>query len=225
MSQTLSAISLGHIDEISSSKNEPDWLKEYRRNSLTVYESLPIETSPLYNKYTDAKKMDPQQVSLSISTTDAIPSFLQKRLGELENETCIIQIGTNIHKINLSDELKSKGLVISSIEDAIKNNPDLVKKSLEASNSKNDKFTALNNAAFNSGVFIHIPKNLILEKPIHILTCLSDDGISKFLETLFLQMRVAKEQLFKNYTLLNQKNNKHILNYLTQMLLQMLNLI
>jgi Fe-S cluster assembly protein SufB/Fe-S cluster assembly protein SufD len=178
MSQTLSTISLDHIDEISSSKNEPDWLKQYRRNSLSVYESLPIETSPLYNKYTDAKKMDPQQVSLSVSTTNIAPSFLQKRLGELEDETCIIQIGTHIHKINISDELKSKGLVISSIEDAIKNSSELVKKSLEASNSKNDKFTALNNAAFNSGVFIHIPKNLILEKPIHILTCLSDDGIS-----------------------------------------------
>ncbi|MCH7757223.1 MAG: Fe-S cluster assembly protein SufD [Thaumarchaeota archaeon] len=178
MSQTLSTISISHIDEISSSKNEPDWLKEYRKNSLSVYESLPIETSPLYNKYTDAKKMDPQQVSLSLSTTDAIPSFLQKRLGELEKETCVIQIGTHIHKINISDELKSKGLIISSIEDAIKNNPDLVKKSLESSDSKNDKFTALNNAAFNSGIFIHIPKNLILDKPIHILTCLSDDGIS-----------------------------------------------
>ena len=122
--------------------------------------------------------MDPQQVSLSVSTTNVVPSFLQKRLGELEKETCIIQIGTHIHKINISDELKSKGLVISSIEDAVKNNPDLVKKSLESSNSKNDKFTALNNAAFNSGIFIHIPKNLVLEKPIHILTCLSDDGIS-----------------------------------------------
>ena len=178
MSQTLSTISIGHIDEISSSKNEPDWLKEYRRNSLSIYESLPIETSPLYNKYTDAKKMDPQQVSLSVSTTDAVPSFLQKRLGELEKETCVIQIGTHIHKINISDELKSKGLIISSIDDAIKNNFDLVKKSLKSSNSKNDKFTALNNAAFNSGIFIHIPKNLVLEKPIHILTCLSDDGIS-----------------------------------------------
>jgi Fe-S cluster assembly protein SufB/Fe-S cluster assembly protein SufD len=178
MSQSLSTISIAHIDEISSSKNEPDWLKQYRRDSLSIYEGLPIEISPLYNKYTDAKKMDPQQVSLSISTTDAVPNFLQKRLGELENETCIIQIGTHIHKINISDELKSKGLVISSIEDAIKNNSELVKKSLESSNSKNDKFTALNNAAFNSGIFIHIPKNLILEKPIHILTCLSDDGIS-----------------------------------------------
>jgi Fe-S cluster assembly protein SufB/Fe-S cluster assembly protein SufD len=178
MSQTLSTISVEHIDEISSSKNEPDWLKQSRQDSLSVYESLPIETSPLYNKYTDAKKMDPQQVSLSVTTSDAIPSFLQKRLGELEHETCIIQIGTHIHKINISDDLKSKGLVVSSIEDAIKNNPDLVKKSLESSNSKNDKFTALNNAAFNSGIFIHIPKNLVLEKPIHILTCLSEDGIS-----------------------------------------------
>ena len=62
----LSTIGSTHIDEISSSKNEPDWLKEYRKNSLSIYNELPIETSPLYNKYTDAKRMDPQQVSLSV---------------------------------------------------------------------------------------------------------------------------------------------------------------
>ena len=178
MSQTLSKLNTSHIDEISSSRNEPDWLKNYRKNSLSVYDSLPIEMSPLYNKYTDAKKMDPEKVTLSASTTETIPSFLTKRLGELENEICIIQIGTNIHKINLPEDLKSKGLVISSISDAIQNNSELVKKALEASNSKEDKFTALNNAAFNSGVFIHIPRNLILEKPIHFLSCLSDDGLS-----------------------------------------------
>ena len=176
MSQELSKLNSTHIDEIS--QNDPDWLKEYRKNSLSLYDTLPIETSPLYNKYTDAKKMDPEKISLSVSTTQTIPSFLEKRLGELENETCIIQIGTHIHKIIISDDLKSKGLVISSIADAIKNNSDLVKKALEASNSKDDKFTALNNAAFNSGVFIHIPRNMILDKPIHLLTCLSEDGIS-----------------------------------------------
>ena len=61
----------------------------------------------------------------------------------------------------------------------LKNNSELVKKALEASNSEeDDKFTALNNAAFNSGIFIHIPRNLILEKPIHFLACLSEDGHS-----------------------------------------------
>jgi len=176
--ETLSKINSDHIEEISSSRNEPEWLKQYRKNSLSIYYTLPIETSPLYNKYTDAKRMDPQQVSFSISTTNSAPTFLKKRLGELDKETCIIQIGTNIHKINISDELKSKGLVLSSIDDAIKNNPELIQKALEASNSKEDRFTALNNAAFNSGIFVHIPRNLVLEKPIHILSCLSDDGIS-----------------------------------------------
>ena len=176
--ETLSKLNTNLIDEISSSRNEPDWLKDYRKNSLSVYDSLPIEMSPLYNKYTDAKKMDPEKVSLSTSTTETIPSFLTKRLGELEHEICIIQIGTNILKINLPDELKSKGLVISSISDAIKDNFELVKKALEASSSNDDKFTALNNAAFNSGIFIHIPRNLIVDKPIHFLTCLSEDGHS-----------------------------------------------
>jgi len=120
--EILSKLNTNIIDEISSSRNEPEWLKDYRKSSLSVYDSLPIELSPLYNKYTDAKKMDPEKVSLSTSTTETIPSFLTKRLGELENEICIIQIGTNIVKINLPDELKSKGLVVSSLSDAIKNN-------------------------------------------------------------------------------------------------------
>ena len=176
--EILSKLNASLIDEISSSRNEPDWLKDYRKNSLSIYDSLPIEMSPLYNKYTDAKKMDPEKVSLSTSTAETIPGFLKKRLGELENEICIIQIGTNIHKINLPDDLKSKGLVISSLSDAIENNSELVKKALEASNSKDDKFTALNNAAFNSGIFLHVPRNLIVDKPIHFLICLSEDGHS-----------------------------------------------
>lgn len=179
MSQAiLSKLSTADIDELSSSRNEPGWLKDYRKSSLIIYDGLPLELSPLYNKYTDAKKMDPEKVSLSTSTTANIPGFLAKRLSELENEICIIQIGTNIHKINLPDDLKSKGLVISSISDAIKNNPELVRKALEASKSQDDKFTALNNAAFNSGILIHIPRNLVLDKPIYFMTCLSDDDNS-----------------------------------------------
>jgi len=174
----LSTIGFSHIDEISSSKNEPDWLKEYRKNSLSVYQKLPLETSPLYNKYTDANKMDPEQVSLTINSDTSVPEFLTNRLNELAHETCIVQIGSNIHKINLPDELQKKGLVISSIDDALKNYTDIIQKTLESTNSKEDKYTALNNAAFNSGIFIYVPRNLILEKPIHIVSSLSVDGVS-----------------------------------------------
>lgn len=182
MSQkVLSKISTSHIDDISNHGNEPGWLKDYRRESLAIYDSLPIEISPLYNKYTDAAKMDPQNVYLSMSTAPTVPKFLEKRLGELQNEICIIQIGTNIHRICLPDELRQKGLVISSIFDAINSDGsdfNVVRAALDTSDPKDDKFTALNNAAFNCGIFIHVPRGMIIDTPIHVLTCLSEDEYS-----------------------------------------------
>lgn len=178
MSQILSELNASNVDALSLSKNEPSWLSQYRKNSLSIYDTLPVETSPLYTKYTYAKKMDMQQVSLDSKTTDTVPTFLQKRIRELEGQISIVQIGTNIHRIILPDDLASKGLIITSIDDAVAKNPDFVKSALESSNPHDDKFTALNNAAFNSGIFIHIPQNLILEKPIHVVSCLSEDGIS-----------------------------------------------
>jgi len=179
MSQlALSTIDSSLIEEISSKKNEPNWLKEYRKNSLSVYHDLPSEVSPLYNKYTDARRMNPEQVSLSLDSDSSVPDFLSKRLDEIKNEISIVQIGSNIHSINIDDELKSNGLVISSLYDALENHSELIQKTLEDSNSKEDKYTALNNAAFNSGMFVYIPQNLTLDKPIHLVSCLSLDGIS-----------------------------------------------
>ena len=104
MEQTaLSSLQGSLIDEISSSKNEPDWLKEYRHNSLSIYEELPLEVSPLYNKYTDAMRMDPTKISLSTSSDANIPDFLAKRVEELKTDNGIIQIGSNILSVNLSE--------------------------------------------------------------------------------------------------------------------------
>ena len=174
----LSSLKSSLIDEISSSKNEPNWLKEYRRNSLNIYEELPVEVSPLYNKYTDAKRMNPKKIALSINSDSKIPDFLSKRVEELKTENGIIQIGSNILSANLSEELKSKGVIISSIDDALKQNHNIIEKAIKSSNSNEDKYTALNNAAFNSGIFVYIPKNQIIDEPIHLFSCLSEDGIS-----------------------------------------------
>ena len=174
MSQVaLSSINSSIIDEISSSKNEPNWLKDYRKNSLEVYNKLPQEVSPLYNKYSDAKRMDPEQVALSSTSDTTLPDFLNKRLDEIKKENSIFQIGSNIHYVNILDEEKSSGLIISSIDDALKENSDLIQKTLESTNSNEDKYTALNNAAFNSGIFVYVPENVVIEKPIHLVSSLS----------------------------------------------------
>jgi Fe-S cluster assembly protein SufB/Fe-S cluster assembly protein SufD len=191
----LSTINNTHVDELSSSKNEPEWLKQYRKNAFLIYQGLPPEVSPLYNKYTDAKRMDPTQVSLAIESQSAIFDSLKPRLAELEKETHIIQTGSNIYRVNIPDDLKSKGLVISSIYDAIKTDGDLIKKIFDASDSKEDKYTALNNAAFNSGIFIKIPKNLVLEKPIHLVSSISADGTSTISRNVIVAEQSSKASI------------------------------
>lgn len=204
--QALSTINISHVDDISTSKNEPEWLKQYRKNSFSIYQGLPPEVSPLYNKYTDAKRMDPAQVSLSLSSENTIFDSLMPRLRELESEIHVIQIGSNIYRINIPEEIKSKGLVVTSIYDAIRTDANTVKQMLESSDPKEDKYTALNNAAFNSGIFIKIPRNLILEKPIHVVSSVSADGTSTISKNIIIAEESSKASIVQE--LYAPKSNK-----------------
>ncbi len=174
----LSKLDANHIDEISEANNDPTWLKEYRKDSFSIYEKLPAEVSPLYNKYTDTNRMDSSQVTFSLSSDTTLPDFIKDRLSEISDNPSIIQIGTNISKINLPSELQSKGVVICSIHDAIKEYESKIRNAFEKIDANRDKYVALNNAFFNSGIFIYIPKNISLKKPIHIISSLALDQTS-----------------------------------------------
>ena len=125
----------------------------------------------------------------------------------------IVQIGTNIHKISIPSELRDKGLVICSIHDAIKNHGDKIKKSFEQTDSKRDKYIALNNAFFNSGIFIYIPRNLILEKAIHVVSSLSLDQTSTISRNVIVAEESSKASIVQEIYAPQAQNNKHILNY------------
>ena len=185
----LSELNAGHIDEISDANNDPSWLRQYRKNSFAVYEQLPPEVSPLYNKYTDANKMDNSQVTFSLSSDTTLPDFVNDRLSEISGNPSIVQIGTNISKVTLPADLQSKGVVICSIHDAIRNHEEKLRGAFEKIDPKKDKYVALNNAFFNSGIFIYVPKNVSIEKPIHIISSLALDHTS----TISRNVVVAEE--------------------------------
>jgi len=211
MEQTLSSIQNSLVEEISSLKNEPQWLKEYRKISLNIYNELPAEVSPLYGKYTDAKRMDPTEVSLSTTSNSNLPDFLSKRVEEVKKENGLIQVGTNIISVNLSDELKSKGVIVSSIDDALKHHQELIEKTIKSSNSNEDKYTALNNAAFNSGLFVYIPKNQIIDEPINLFSCLSDDGLSTISRNIIIVEENAKANIIQElYSPQNGKQQAYL---------------
>src|SRR5574340_1457186 len=81
----LSKLDSSHIEEISDANNDPAWLREYRKNAFTIFQQLPQEVSPLYNKYSDANKMDPEQITFSLSSDSTIPDFVKDRLRSEEH--------------------------------------------------------------------------------------------------------------------------------------------
>ena len=101
----LSKLDSSHIEEISEANNDPAWLREYRKNALIIFQQLPPEVSPLYNKYSDANKMDSEQITFTLSSDSTIPDFVKDRLSEIGENPSIVQIGTNIHKISIPSEL------------------------------------------------------------------------------------------------------------------------
>jgi len=88
----LSKLDSNHIDEISAANNEPTWLKDYRKNSFAIYKELPAEVSPLYNKYSDANKMDHDQIFFSLSSDSTIPDLVKDRMSEISDNASVIQI-------------------------------------------------------------------------------------------------------------------------------------
>ena len=93
---------------------------------------------------------------------------------------------TNIQALTTLDN----GVIYGSFATAIKEYPDIVKKHYLQYAYINDGLIALNTALANDGVFIYIPKNVVVDKPIQIVNIVSSQ------EDIFVEQRnlfVAEE--------------------------------
>jgi Fe-S cluster assembly protein SufD len=86
-------------------------------------------------------------------------------------EAYVVIIENGIFVEGLSNlENLPKGLTICSLVDASKSSsPVFEKHYAQYADVKTDPFIALNNALTKDGVFIHVEKNVIIQKPIHII--------------------------------------------------------
>jgi Fe-S cluster assembly scaffold protein SufB len=177
---TLSSINSGDIELLAA--QEPGWLTSIRKQAFIQYESLPSEVSPLYSKYSDVNKIKPENIHLMAQPTrpPALSKDLSDRLKELDQETGILQLGQDINKVFIRDSMARQGIILSSIKDALTNYGDLIQSHMTTNqpNYLEDKFLALEGSAFQSGIFIYIPRNVVLEEPIRLITSLAEDGTS-----------------------------------------------
>ena len=186
---SLSSLDDKYVKEKSNMNSEPEWLMEIRNNAFSNYSSLPHEVSPLYKKYSDANLLYPDRVYLSQGTKSYIPEdYINERIRELKKETSILKIGSSIVHSNVSDKLLKQGVVISDLKSAIKDYGNIIRDRMYSNqlNYSEDKFLALELSCFDSGIFVYIPRNVIIDDSIRIIDVLAPDGISSITRNIVI---------------------------------------
>ena len=158
---------------ISKKKGEPEWMLEFRlreynyRKTLKQptwghvklpeidYQAISYYADPLAKKPVN-KEIDPELMK----TFDKLGIPLEERLALSGVAVDAIMDSVSV-KTTYKAKLAEKGIIFSSIGEAIKEHPDLVKEYLGSVVPYRDNyFAALNSAVFSDGSFVFIPKGV-----------------------------------------------------------------
>ncbi len=160
---------------ISSKKNEPEWLLEYRLNAYRHWLTMKMPKWAQLNipeiNYQDViyysapkQKVAPESLEQVdpelLKTFDKLGISLneQKRLVGMAVDVVMDSVSV---KTTFRDVLAEKGIIFCSFGEAVQEHPELVKKYLgTVVPSKDNYFAALNSAVFSDGSFAYIPKGV-----------------------------------------------------------------
>ena len=176
MNTELKGINLETVKKISEIKKEPEWMRQFRINSYeefikkenpTFGPNLNINFDDItYYKKVGEIKNNWEEVPKKVKETFdklGIPDAEKKYLAGIG-----AQYESEVIYHNMLEEVKEKNVIFTSIEDACKKYPDLVKKYFGTIVKNNEnKFAALNSSVFRGGSFIYIPPNTTLDRPLH----------------------------------------------------------
>lgn len=198
------------VRKIWEIKEEPDWMLEYRLNAFRKWqqmqmpewahlemEEIDFQDIVYYSRPKSRKKkqsldeVDPEL--LNTFEKLGIPLTEQKRLANVAVDAVFDSesIGTTFQK-----ELEEAGVIFCSINEAIKEHPELVKKYLGSVVPTADNyFAALNSAVFSDGSFCYIPKGITCPMEISTYFRINNKESGQFERTLL----IADEDSYVSY--------------------------
>ncbi len=192
----LQGLNLKTVKTISKIKKEDEWVSLYRNDSFEYFNKLSLpDFGPKFDMSFDDiiyyKSSHDDEIKDNWDDIDGNVRDELDELGVLESEQHLDGIGVQYESEviyhNMIGELRKKNIIFTSIEDGLKNYPDLAKKYFGkiVKNSEN-KFAALNGAVFSGGSFIYIPPHTKLDRPLQSYFRINSRNMGQFERTLII---------------------------------------
>ncbi len=158
------------VEMLSSAKNEPEWMLDIRRKAWRFFEEIPWPTGTeetwRRTKLTGFRLEDYTPLT-GAEAPAGLPDEVAKSLGEVESVGNLAFVDAALALRELDESLERRGVIFTSLDDAVRRYPELVQKYFNSVVAIDEnKFSALHYALWNSGTFVYVPRNVIIERPL-----------------------------------------------------------
>ena len=185
------------IRQISHFKEEPEWMLEFR---LKAYRHFLQRPMPAWGPDLSGLKLDDiyyyvRPSEIDQKNWDDVPESIKTtfdKLGIPEAEQKYLsgvgaQYDSEMVYHSIKENLEKKGVIFLSIENGLKQYPDLFREYFATVVPIQDnKFAALNSAVWSGGSFVYVPKGVKVDLPLQAYFRLNNASIGQFERSLII---------------------------------------
>lgn len=187
------------IDYISDAKKEAEWVRDFRKRALKIFQDKPMPThwasKDLENikfdniRYYLAKGQRPTR------SWDEVPDDVKEtfeRLGIPEKERKFLagveaQFDSEAAYSNVKEELEKQGVIFVNSTEGLREHPEIFRKWFgKVIPTGDNKFSALNSAVFSGGSFIYVPPGVKVAHPLQAYFRINAENFGQFERTLII---------------------------------------
>lgn len=185
------------VREISSKKNEPNWVLKIRLKALEIYQKLEL---PVWGPDLSELNMDEISTYVKPKTEmkekwEDVPeeikdTFVKLGIPKAEHEYLAgvgAQYDSEVVYHSIKEELLRQGVIYTDIDSAIRDYPEIFREYFTKCVPLSEhKFIALHYAVFSGGSFVYVPKGVKLEMPLQSYFRLNSPESGQFEHTLII---------------------------------------
>ena len=186
------------VKKISEEKNDPDWMRNFRLQSLKVYNEMPV---PDWGPSIEGLNMDNIATYVRPNTKMAndwehVPQDIKEtfeRLGIPQSERKSLagvgaQYDSELVYHNVKDEVAGQGVVYTDLESAMHGEyrQMIEEYFMKLVTPRDHKFRALHGAVWSGGSFVYVPKGVQVSIPLQSYFRLNAKGAGQFEHTLII---------------------------------------
>ena len=186
------------VEQISAFKNEPQWMLDFRLQSLDNFLARPMPTwgSPML------AEVDFDDIHYFVRASeraerswDDVPEDVKNtfdRLGIPEAERKFLagvgaQYESEVVYHQIREDLEQQGVIFLDMDSGLREHEDLVREYFATIIPNNDnKLAALNSAVWSGGSFVYVPKGVHVEMPLQAYFRINTENMGQFERTLII---------------------------------------